>query len=208
MRLTLRWAIAAGVLLIGLVAMFYGRAVTPVSSLPRDSPAARDEPAPELASSSAAAPQPPLALSDVVLSSPAAPTFAAAPPASAPPPAAATQPSFHRFGSGLDKVARGELMTGLTNAAAGLASCPDQKPGAGGETGRAARAAAAHPTLLLEIATLRGGIEITDVKSDLLGVVSEAFLECARRELRGKVVPAQTATAGTRMLMPFRLASR
>jgi hypothetical protein len=201
MRLTLRWAIAAGVLLIALVAMFYGRAVTPVSSPPRGSPAARDEPAPELASST---PQPPLALSDIVLSSPAAPAFAAAPPASAPPPTAATQPSFHRFG----KVARGEIMTGLANAAAGLASCPDQNPGAGGETGRAARAAAAQPTLLLEIATLRGGIEITDVKSDLLGVVSEAFLECARRELRGKVVPAQTATAGTRMLMPFRLPPR
>jgi hypothetical protein len=199
----LRWAIAAGAVLIGLVAVLYGGAVTPVSSPPRASPAARDEPAPDLASSSAAMPQP-LELSDVVLSSPAAaPAFAAPPPASAPPPAAATNISFPRLG----KVVRGDLMAGLANAAVSLASCPDERPGAGG-TDRAARAAAAPTTLLLEIETLRGGIEITDVKSDLLGVVSKAFLECARRELRGKVVPAQTATAGTRLLMPFRLAPR
>ncbi|TMA16893.1 MAG: hypothetical protein E6J85_17730 [Deltaproteobacteria bacterium] len=49
--------------------------------------------------------------------------------------------------------------------------------------------------LLLEVATLQGGIEIADVKPDLHAKATEAFAECARNAaLRRTLGPAQAAT--------------
>ena len=63
--------------------------------------------------------------------------------------------------------------------------------------------------LLLEVATLQGGIEIADVKPDLHAKATEAFAECARN--RGAPAHARSrpgGDAGTRIPIPYQLAAR
>ena len=107
----------------------------------------------------------------------------------------APSPSWQ--GANKHRLLHRELLDGLSASRSLLASCPGSRIG-GGSAGRQGEdhRSGTPPVLVVEVARFDGRMEILDVPSTRHGSSSEAFLACARRVLRGQVIPSQSATAG------------
>jgi hypothetical protein len=104
-----------------------------------------------------------------------------------------------------DRALRRDLMSGLTDSRSRLESCPDSagEEISGVEDGERF-VVKRPPVLVLEVATRNGAVEILDVRK-MQGRTTEAFLACARDVLRGKVVSAGSAKAGSHIRIPVNL---
>ena len=56
---------------------------------------------------------------------------------------------------------------------------------------------------MLSVESIEGGVRIVDAQPEAGGAATEAELACARKALRGQVIPASSAEPGRRWQLRF-----
>jgi len=97
------------------------------------------------------------------------------------------------------KAMRRQFTAAMSGLSARLSNCPDRNAQADFQDFDPSKLT----ILMLDIEPLEGGMEIVDVSLGPNGSGTAALLACARRELRGQVIPSPSATQGERMQMPL-----
>jgi hypothetical protein len=95
---------------------------------------------------------------------------------------------------------RRQVVAGLSEFKARLASCSGTRIG-----GEEIEGLKRPLVLILEVATRDGRMEVIDVAREKRGRAGAEFLGCARSVLRGRVIEAPAARAGSRMWIAFPL---
>lgn len=130
---------------------------------------------------------------------PATAATASRPQGSAQAPAPSSDPALGRL--------RPHLTAGLGRLQASVARCSEEAPAAGSgspSAGGGLRTGMRGRTVLtLDVETLDGQLRIVDAALASPAAAGDWRVACAQRKLRGQLIPAPPAKAGSRMKVPF-----
>lgn len=123
------------------------------------------------------------------------------PQGSAQAPEASSDPALARM--------RPHLTAGLGRLQASVARCSEEAPAAGSGSpapaGGPRTGMRGRTVLTLEVETLDGQLRIVDAALAGPAGAGDWRVACAQRKLRGQIIPAPSAKAGSRMKVPFAL---